>query len=461
MLDVIVFLCEVIPVIYSYFFTSWTTFFIGLAIIYTIHVVLPSLFGLEHMTGSDAVWYGEIPTNLRYNQGALIVDRMTAEEAKSILTTRGLSANEKFQKTSVRIFGRQFWKKEKDFSADKHFTHYTKPVKSMDELYAFKEELFIQTIPEDLAQWQMHFIEFYESDKSVLIFKSHHSLCDGLALISLIVSTSDPKETKENYIRFNRKNFLMQLSFYIKSIIMFPILAIIVFTRKEPMTPIHGKALSGKKSVAVSSDIPLNKLKAYCLKENISINTCVLGGVCAGIQRYLSENNCYLKELTVIIPFSMRMLPDDNSALPLINDISFLVTPVPLNISEHSQRSRIFHELCEKLKHSSEPFANNISQKIIGAVFPYTLRRHFVNDFGSRTSFFFTNVPGPKGEVTYHGKKVHKIFFASPTTGTNALTVSSFSYNGTLSIGVTCDKAVIREAKDVVKCIEKEMEIIY
>ena len=460
MLDIIPFLLVTIPVIYTAFCSSWTYFAISLFVLYFFYVILPSFFGLQYMNGSDAVWYAELPTNLRYNQGALIVDRMTREEVRSMLSQRGLGIHAKFQNRSVRILGRQFWKKEENYSFEKHLCIYEKPVRNLNELYAFKEELFIKEIPQELAQWELHFVEKYEDDKSVLIFKSHHSLCDGLALISLIVSSSDPREAKEHYVRFNRKSFLVQVSYYIKSIFAFPYFALIVFTRNEPVTPIHGNPLSGKKSVAVSADVPISQLKLYCKKQGISINTCILSMVSGGVQRYLASQKCSVKELTVVIPFSMRMLPEDNSTLPLINDISFLVSPVPLNITDETKRSKIFHELCEGLKHSAEPFSNSITQRIIGTVFPYTLRRHFVNDFGSRSSFFFTNVPGPKSLVTYHGKKTHKIFFASPCTGNNALTISSFSYNGNLTVGVTCDKGVIPQATDVIRCIEHELEVI-
>ena len=460
MLDIIPFLLVITQVLYTSIWSSWTTFILSIVVLYFLYVILPSFFGLEYMNGLDAAWYSEIPTNLRYNQGALIVDRMTRYEVRSMLSDRGIGTHAKFQNCSVRILGRQFWKKEESYSVEKHLCIYEKPLHNLDELYAFKEELFIKEIPQELAQWELHFVEKYEDDKSVLIFKSHHGLCDGLALISLIVASSDPREVKEHYVRFNRKPFLVQLGYYIKSIVTFPYFAFILLRRNDPVTPIHGRPLSGKKSVALSADIPISQLKSLCLKHGIAINTCILSIISGGVQKYLASQNCYVKELNAIMPFSMRMLPEDNSALPLINDISFLVSTVPLNITDETKRFKIFHELCEGLKYSTEPFASIMAQKLAGTILPYTLRSHFANDFGSRSSFSFTNVPGPKSLITYHGKKTHKIFFAAPSSGNNALSISSFSYNGNLTIGVTCDKGIIPDAKDLIKFIEKELEVI-
>ena len=462
MLGTFVFIIESIVVVYSFLYFSWIQFSLYIGFLYFLHVILPSFFGFKYVSGSDTVWFSDTPNNLRYIQGALVIDRINRDEAKKIVTGKGIGTQEKFKYRSAKILGRMYWKIEENYDPEKHIVYYEKPISTIEELYAYKEDLFIKRIPDEKAQWEMHLIELFEKDKSVIIFKSHHSLCDGLALISLIVSNSDKREVteKDNYINFNRKSLSMQILYYLKAIIMFPYILISMSKNKEPNTPIHGGALSGHKSVAATPDIPLKKLKAFCVKENISINTYLLSIVGAAIQKFLQSKNSFQKEITVVVPYSMRVLPKDNTFLELINDISFLVFPIPVNISDETKRFRVFHEICESMKYSAVPFANSMSQKIIGTLCINSVAAYIFNDCASNSSFNFTNIPGPKNEISFSGRKLHKIFFASPCSGTNALTISSLSYNDNMTIGITCDEGVVGKATDLMKYILKELEIL-
>ena len=459
MFDIAIFLLTAFPIIFTLLFSSWRTFLLCCSIVYFIYAILPRFFGLKYMCGADSCLSTESSLNTKYIQGALIIDRMTKEEATQLFITRGLGSHEKFQYRTVEILGRLFWKKEENMS-ESHLIFYDTPIKNMDGLYAFKEDLYTKSIPNHLSQWQVHFIEYFQDDKSVIVFKSHHNLCDGIALISLIVSTSDPNKTSDNYIRFHRKSLLLTLAYYLKSMILFPYLLFIIATRNEPIGPLHSKNLTGKKSISVTSEIPIENLKKFCRKENISINDYLLATIAKILQKYIANHSFKQKNITIIIPFSLRTLPEDNSVLPLENDVSFLFCSAPVDISDEGKRYKIFHDICEDLKFSSDPFANDISQKAIGNLLPKRLKDYFINDIGNRSSLFFTNVPGPKYEITFNGKRLHKIFFMSPAVGSIALSVGGFSYNGKLTVGITCDKGVIPESKILIEYLEEELALV-
>lgn len=436
---------------------SWVELLILLIVSYIATTQLPRLFGLTTPGCDDTIWMSDLPTNKRYIQGCVIINRMSKEEFLEMISTRGFVNVEKFQYRHVRICGRIFWKKEASFSILQHSNYHKGNVKNQDELYRVFEKNLSEDIPKELSPWNFLFIEEYKEDQSAIILKSHHSLCDGLALVSLVLSLSDPRQFTNTFINFTRGSPIKQILFYVKSIIMSPLIFYRVFSKVEPITPIHRDKLSGEKSFHCTDPLPLPQLKKYCEKEKLSINTFLLTLVSAAIQRYFEDHKEKHEKVSICIPFSMRTLPKDGSLLPIKNNISPLNFWFPTYVSPEANRFQVINSLCNELKYSVEPFANNLSTKILGAFAPLSIVSHFVNDFGSQTSFNFANVPGPNITLHFMGKKLNQMFFSAPCTGTCALNMNCFSYDNSIVFGCTTDKAVIPDARILLNYMQDEM----
>jgi len=172
-------------------------------------------------------------------------------------------------------------------------------------------------IPSEISPWQVFFVEEYLENQSAIMFKSHHSLSDGLGLVSLALSLADPRNFTNTFISFTRGNTLKQFLYYLKSIVMSPVIFYKVFAGVEPNTVIHGKELSGEKSFAVTDPISLVQIKKICENKKQSINTFLMTLVSIALQRYFEDNKERHDYVSVCVPYSMRTLPKDGSILPM------------------------------------------------------------------------------------------------------------------------------------------------
>mmetsp|Transcript_9216 Transcript_9216/g.9183 ORF Transcript_9216/g.9183 Transcript_9216/m.9183 type:complete len:387 (-) Transcript_9216:20-1180(-) len=382
---------------------------------------------------------------------------MSKDEFIEMMSTRGFVNVDKFRYRHVWIMGKVYWKKETNFSIHNHLKYYTEQVKTQDELYKIFEENLTKDFPKELSPWQVLFVQEFREDKSAIILKSHHSLSDGLALVSLLLNLADPRPVTNTFINFSRGNTLKQFFFYAKSIIMSPLICYKVFSKKEPNTPIYGRPLTGKKSFACTDPLPLPFIKKFCEKEKISINTFILTIVSAAIQKYFEDCKEHHESIRACLPFSMRPLPRDGSILPAKNNVSLLLFRFPTDIKPEVNKYQLVNNLCGELKNSVEPFANNLSARFFGAFLPMSLVSHVVHSFGDRTSFNFSNVPGPTMALYAMEKKIHEMFFSAPCAGKTGLSLNCFSYNNTIVFGCTADRGVIPEARVLLNYMQEEV----
>jgi hypothetical protein len=90
----------------------------------------------------------------------------------------------------------------------------------------------------DKSPWEATFIENFQDDKSVILIKAHHALCDGLSAVSLIVSLADSTE-ESSFVDLHKKSMFSDLSFFCLSMLYLPIALAKQFTRRPDKSFIH------------------------------------------------------------------------------------------------------------------------------------------------------------------------------------------------------------------------------
>ena len=68
------------------------------------------------------------------------------------------------------------------------------------ELAEFMSELQSLREPLGFVQWRLYFIEDFSEDESVMVYKVHHSLADGIATVLMFSGLTDEPKI-ENYPR--------------------------------------------------------------------------------------------------------------------------------------------------------------------------------------------------------------------------------------------------------------------
>jgi hypothetical protein len=352
-----------------------------------------------------------------------------------------------------------YWKQEKDFSVQRHFIAHEAAVKTKEDLFKVFETYYQRSLDFRRSPWEILYIENYGVDESAFFFKSHHVLGDGLAMVSLIVNLSDPVQDV-SYIHIPRITFWKEVYMYALAIAKSPVIFYNSITRKEDKNCFHGPLLTGIKHFSCSEPWPIADLKAISKREGVSLNTLMMSCMGGALRKYAKARGEDVAQLTMLIPYSMRMLPADGSMLPMTNSTSVLIFPLNISTIDSKTRLKEYHQYNEELKRSIDPFANNITLKFFGGIFPLSLLKHVVYDLNKKITFNFTNVPGPSCELKFGGKKVTSMSFAAPNSGKVAFSVNCFSYNQKMVFGCCSDTAVMKDPEYLVRLIEEELRAL-
>jgi diacylglycerol O-acyltransferase / wax synthase len=73
-----------------------------------------------------------------------------------------------------------------------------------------------------------------------------------------------------------------------------------------------------------------------------------------------------------------------------------------------------------------------------------------VDLFSARGSAVITNVPGPREAVYLAGTPVSAVAVWAPTSGSVSMSVSIFSYNGAVTVGVMADAGLVPDPDGLV-----------
>src|SRR5205814_6747775 len=147
----------------------------------------------------DAAWLGmEDPTNLMMVTGLLVLDgKVDLKRLKTLLDKR-LAPFGRFHRRVVRPrtrAGLPHWQDEVRFSIDNHVSHVALPAPGGEKaMRALVSELMSTPLDMTKPLWHVHLIDGHDHG-SVVLARIHHSIADGIALVRVMLSLTDPSPT--------------------------------------------------------------------------------------------------------------------------------------------------------------------------------------------------------------------------------------------------------------------------
>ncbi len=141
----------------------------------------------------DTAWLRmEQPTNLMMITGVIVLDSgATFERVVETIEHRWL-AFRRFRQKAVDKAGGAYWEIDKDFDIHTHIRRVALPGNAgQDELEEFVSDLASTSLDHSRPLWQFHYVENF-SGGPVLVQRVHHCYADGIALIQVFLSLTDP-----------------------------------------------------------------------------------------------------------------------------------------------------------------------------------------------------------------------------------------------------------------------------
>ncbi len=457
---------------------------------------------VEPLTNVDAAWLGmEDPTNLMMVSGIMTFDEpIDLEHLKAVLTHRFLTFGRFKQRVvqpKLRVAG-PYWETDPNFNLDAHIHRIALPSPG--------DQSALQTIVSDLMStpldfskplWQIHIIDNY-GDGCALMVRLHHSIADGIALMSVLLSMADmsaespwpqprsEEQAEEEDVPFGGTlgALFKQASTAVKTArkitskavhegleaIITPAkmldLAIqgtdnalafskLVLRTPDPKTIFKGE-LGVAKRAAWSRPLSLKDIKAIKNVTGGTVNDVLVAALAGSLRRYLQGRGEPVDGLTfrVFVPVDIRK-PEERMILG--NKFSLVFLPLPIGKDDPLERLEAVRQKMDELKKSPEiPVAFTILKGI--GMSPEELHDVLVKMFGAKATAVLTNVPGPPIPLYLAGSKIKEIMFWVPQSGRVSLGLSIISYAGKVWLGVASDVGLVPDPETIIEGFYKEYD---
>jgi WS/DGAT/MGAT family acyltransferase len=385
---------------------------------------------------------------------------------------------ERFRQRVTECDGHPSWEDDKGFDIERHVIHQALdgPL-TPESLRKLVADLGNRSLPMDRPLWAVHLI--HSSDgKSAVVARLHHCIADGFALAHAMINLADRAdgtrmvETAKPPAQDEHEPLTDVLVHEASELLRHPSHALdlakqakalalslghLLFVPFDPPTILKPK-LSGRRRMAWSSGLALDRIKSIGRARGATVNDVLLTAMTGALRRFLAEAGEPVDELSIraIIPVNLRPIRrieemDDSMG----NRFGLVFLDLPVHGTTIEARFRSLKERMDALKGTPEAL---VSFGILNALGHTSATiEHIVNEvFGKKASLVVTNVPGPREPLYIGGKRLRDLMFWVPHPARLGVGLSILSYAGKVTIGVRVDEAVSTNPVRLVELFEEE-----
>ena len=452
------------------------------------------------MSGADTAWlHMDRPNNLMVISGALWFDQpLDWKQLREVVSRRLVERFPRFRQRVVESrlpLRGPHWEDDPDFDLDLHLHHAALPAPGdRAALEDFLSDLIAQPLDRSRPLWNWYLIDGYGSG-SAIVTRMHHCIADGIALARVLLSLTDSSpeagiepgtrtETAHHggitgavgdVLRPARRaasltgtlaeaatheaieiardpSELVDLAG--AASVEAKALAKTLLPGPDTRTVLKGH-LGVPERVAWSDPIALADVKAVGHAQGATVNDVLVAAVTGALRTYLAERDSLVDKLHAFVPFNLRPL-DQPLPRHLGNRFGLVRLEIPVAIENPRERLKEVHRRMIEIKGSPE---GAVSYGVLGAIgaTPEAIEQRLLELFSAAGSAVMTNVPGPREPVYLAGTPVRGVLVWAPTSGSVSMSVSIFSYNGEVTVGVMSDRGLVPDPGEIVAAFAREV----
>jgi diacylglycerol O-acyltransferase / wax synthase len=457
----------------------------------------------ERMSRVDTAWLRmDNDVNLMMIVGVWLLTPAVAYETLCQRVQDKLLKYGRFRQKVVTDAMGASWVDDKGFDIHRHVVRETlehrKGRSERAALQARVAELATTPFDADRPLWQFHLVERYDGG-SALIARVHHCIGDGIALISVMMSITDggmdpPQRRKREQPDDAHEGdwlsdaVLKPLSdITVKAIGMYggsvaksmemlsnpqqPLLGSMEMARvgyqvisdaaslalmpDDSPTSLKGHPV-GRKVVAWSEPLSLDKVKAIGKGLGCSINDVLLACVAGAIGAYLHERgeSTEGKQIRAMVPVNLRPVEE---AWKLGNRFGLAPLVLPIGIENPIERVYEVRRRMQELKGSYQPLLAFAVLAVAGLVIK-PVQDAMLGLFAKKTTAVMTNVPGPAQALKLCGSTLRQTMFWVPASGEVGMGVSILTYGGAVQFGLITDAKLCPVPQKIIDRFEPEFD---
>lgn len=203
-----------------------------------------------------------------------------------------------------------------------------------------------------------------------------------------------------------------------------------------------------KKGVAWADPLPLADVRSVAKANGATINDVLVSCLAGSLQRYLHAHDAYCASTTFMVPVNLKPL---NTTLPdeLGNAFALIYLEMPTDEPDPMVVLDVVKRRMRRMKLGHEPAVTfKIQEEIAGLSRGMYVAS--IDYFANRASGVLTNVPGPQTPVYLAGSRVAGIVGWAPVSGDQPMSLTIYSYDGRVIVGIAADTALVPDFETIV-----------
>lgn len=422
----------------------------------------------ERIAANDAIWLQDTDANLMVINAVIITDHLDVATLRRTFQERifGGADPARFERLRCHITGRglaRYWEPDPHFDIARHIipAHAT-GLHTLAEVQEYVGRQASRKLDRDRPRWEIQVIERFEGDASALLVRVHHSIGDGMALVSLMFALMDETWDRTDGVAQGSVAPAAGLSFLrqVQRAVAIPLSAPGVLLKRLTWFPdrshLHGPELTGTKRVAWTEPLDLAVVKKAKDLVGATVNDVLMAAVTGAFSTYLARvGGGSPRRFLISMPVNVR-----NPGKPLRCENQFAPVPIdlPAGAPLLSQRILSVKRRLDHLKRSTTPLVVYGIQQVLLACMPKAVSRGLIDFLANKCTAVVTNVAGPAGDIALEGRKVRSILFWVPQRAQIGIGISILSFAGKVQVGVIADEALLPDPTHLVEAFEAEFQ---
>lgn len=434
------------------------------------------------LSAVDAAWlHMEDATNLMMVTGIMLFDKPLDVARLRAVVEKRLLAHDRFRQRVVEPrggVGIPHWHTDEAFDLDAHIHRIALP--SPYDATALRElvgDLMSTPLDHSRPLWSLHVVEGVGTG-SALICRLHHCIADGIAMVRLFLSITDPvtrvaaKGRSRPHQPEHHEGALGSLLRHGSDALALPWHALeaavsatdgavtlgrLTILPNDPQTVLRGP-LHTTKRADWTDPIDLEPIKALRTVTGRSVNDVLVSVVTGALRRYLITRgeDPDAADLHAMVPVNLRPL---DAPPTLGNEFGLVLLGLPLGEKDPLARLAEVGRRMDELKNSPDAAVSMALLRAMGSV-PAAVQRRLTDFFAAKTSLVLTNVPGPRERLALAGSPITASMFWVPQSGHLGLGISIISYAGEVTIGVNTDAHLVPDPERIIGFIAPELDAL-
>lgn len=333
-----------------------------------------------------------------------------------------------------------------------------------------------------LPLWRLTF--FVRADGRVtMLFRAHHALADGIALVGVLMSCTDGAEHKPAPLERHADLLERTLARIDTTVAQLKAVGALVFdgvqrrhfiaghvheggealaaigrvlTLPDDNPPALRVPLDGERRVAWTDTLAFAPIRRRAHTLGVKINDLFLAALAGAFGDYLGEAGVDVdpdQNLRISIPVNLRAKNDGE----LGNFFGLVLLDLPIGACDWRKRVTLVGQRMHALKSSSEARAILLALAAAGHL-PASWEKSLVNVLAAKAAAVVSNLPGPARKLSVAGNRLESLVFWPPQAGGIGIGVSLFSYAGRVTVGVSADTALIADPARLIALFEAQMD---